>query len=422
MKKAAIILFLAVALIIQMIFPTFAQESLSALEIDVTPEALQVSLSAENDLPAISAILICQKTGQVLYEQNPDLPLPPASITKIMTMLLVVEALARNEITLDDIVSTSVYASSMGGSQIWLEPGEEMTVHELLKAVAIASANDAAVALGEYIAGSEDVFVAKMNQRALELGMLNTNFENCSGLDSAAHMTTARDIAIMSRELISYPIIHEYTTIWMDTLRDGRIELTNTNKLVRFYQGCTGLKTGTTDDAGSCLSATATRDNMGLVAVVMGSETSNERFSAARGLLDYGFANYRMTTLPDISDQLMSVKLLRGVGPEVKVSSNLPTEILVKRGEQDKIEQLITIARDVTAPVERGQSMGTVEIKVNGESFGIYPILADEAAERMNLAAAYGRMLLGVINIAPKAGPELHAPQMATPTDEAAVI
>ena len=419
LKKSLFAILLTISLLLGSVFSALAEENLKALELDIEPEAIPVLLTADKNLPALAAILISQNTGQVLYEQNPDLQLPPASITKVMTMLLVVEALARNEVTLDDIVTASVYASSMGGSQIWLEPGEEMTLHELFKAVAVASANDAATALAEYIAGSEDVFVALMNQRAAELGMKNTHFENCSGLDSEGHLTTARDIAIMSRELMGYPIMKEYSTIWTDTLRDGKIELTNTNKLVRFYQGCTGLKTGTTDGAGSCLSVTATRDETGLVAVVMGCETSNDRFSSARGLLDYGFANYLMTGLPDISEQLLPVKVLRGINLDVRVVCELPEELLVERGNQDKIEQLIKLVGDVTAPVERGQKLGTVEIKIDSESFAIYPILADEAVEKINLLAAYEKMLRALLNTASPKNQELHLPQMATVTDDA---
>ena len=423
LKKHMLSIVLIVALLLGQIFQVMAEESFSALEIEMEPEAIVVSLSEDKMLPALSVILISQNTGQVLYEQNPDLQLPPASITKIMTMLLIVEALARNEITLDDVVSTSVYASSMGGSQIWLEPGEEMTVHELFKAVAVASANDAAVVLAEYIAGSEDAFVAQMNKRALELGMQNTNFANCSGLDAEGHLMTARDIAIMSRELVNYPIIKEYSTIWMDTLRDGRIELTNTNKLVRFYQGCTGLKTGTTDGAGSCLAATATRDDMSLVAVVMGCETSNDRFSSARGLLDYGFSNYLMTDVPDISEQITPVKVLQGMNLQVSVNYDLPDEILVERGNQDKIEQLITLVSDVAAPVEYGQKLGEVQIKVDGKSVGTYFILADETVKKINLWTAYSKMLGGVFNVAPKKLPASYIVEIepATLTDEAKV-
>ncbi|MBQ2266574.1 MAG: D-alanyl-D-alanine carboxypeptidase, partial [Clostridia bacterium] len=257
-------------------------------------------------------------TLTVLYESNCDEKLSPASITKIMSLLLVMEALDRGDITLETVVTASEHACSMGGSQIWLEPNETMTVHELLKATVIASANDACVALGELISGSEEGFVALMNARAKELGCNNTNFINCTGLDAEGHLTSAYDVAIMSSELIKHPLIKDYSTVWMDSLRNGESELVNTNKLVRFYKGATGLKTGTTSTAGYCLSATAQRDGMELVAVVMSGDTSNDRFNGAKKLLDYGFANYSFFEIEADLGDVTSIEVKKGVEGKVK--------------------------------------------------------------------------------------------------------
>ncbi|MBR6741803.1 MAG: D-alanyl-D-alanine carboxypeptidase, partial [Clostridia bacterium] len=265
---------------------------ISDINVPFKSTSTKAEIGTKLDIKAKSAILLEPYTGKILYEQNSDEKLAPASITKIMPLLLVMEALKRGDISLETAVYASEHACSMGGSQIWLEPGEGMTVDELLKATVIASANDACVVLGELLAGSEEGFVALMNKRAKELGMNNTNFVNCTGLDADEHYTTAHDVAIMSAELIKHPLIKKYSTVWMDSLRNGESELVNTNKLVRFYKGTTGLKTGTTSKAGYCLSATAMRDGMELVAVVLSGESSDLRFSGAKKLLDYGFANY----------------------------------------------------------------------------------------------------------------------------------
>ena len=367
---------------------TQAEETVADLELDVdTPAAPVVAMLADS-LPARSAILIDQGSGQVLYEQNPDEQLPPASVTKIMTLLLVMEALESGKINLDDVVTCSENANSMGGSQIWFKVGEQMSVNDLLKAVAIASANDASVALGEHVAGSEEAFVNLMNQRGAELGMTNTTFLNCTGLDETGHQTTARDIALMSRELMKHPRITEYSTVWMDSLRDGATELVNTNKLVRFYEGCTGLKTGTTSGAGSCLSATATRDNLSLVAVVMGCPTSDERFASARGLLDYGFANYIALTPPPIDDQIIPVKVLRGVSASVMPVYTQPGTIVVDKMQADALTQQVTLPADVQAPIEPGQVLGMVEVLVDGQVVSSYPLTAAAEVEAMTFPNA----------------------------------
>ncbi len=352
------------------------------------PEAVSV-ISIVDSLPATSAILIDQGSGKVLYEQNPDEQLPPASITKVMTLLLVMEALEKGKIKLDDMVVSSEHAASMGGSQIWLKVGEQMTVDQLLKAVAISSANDASVALAEHVAGSHEAFVDMMNQRAQELAMENTHFLNCTGLDEQGHLSTARDVALMSKELMKHPRISEYSTVWMDSLRGGETELVNTNRLVRFYNGCTGLKTGTTSGAGSCLSATATRDNLSLVAVVMGSPTSDQRFAAARGLLDYGFANYMSLTPPSVADQLKPVRVLRGTKDFVTPIFDPPGAIVVDKQSEDAVTQQVTLAEDIQAPVEAGQVIGMVEVLVDGQLVGSYPLKAGETVDKMTLGKAF---------------------------------
>ena len=303
-----------------------------------------VSASAADmpvEVKAKAAVLMDGSTGKVLMQMNADEKLYPASVTKIMSLLLVMEALDNNKIRLTDIVTTSAVAASKGGSQIWLKEGETMSVDELLKATAVYSANDACTALGEYIAGSDEAFVMMMNDRARELGMENTTFENCTGLDDDTenHLTTAYDIAIMSRELMKHELIREYTTIWMDTLRDGQTELVNTNKLIRFYNGATGLKTGTTDKAGCCVSATATRDGTSLIAVVMGADNSSDRFEGAKAMLNWGFANYTSFT-PQIDKALITnVNVI--MGEERVLTPQLPsvTGVLIPKGRESDIVQ-----------------------------------------------------------------------------------
>lgn len=339
------------------------------------------------NLSAKSAILMEASTGTVLMEHNPDEKLSPASITKVMTILLTFEALDTGKIALEDKVTASRNASSKGGSQIWLKEGEVMTVHELLKATVIASANDACTALGEYIAGDEISFVSLMNERAKELGMNNTSFENCSGLDDTVtnHYSTARDVAIMSCELMKHKKVKEYTTIWMDSLRDGDTQLVNTNKLIRYYDGATGLKTGTTSKAGYCVSATAERDGMELVAVVLGSNNSSERFEDAKKMLNWGFANYAVFQ-PEIDQSLITeVNVLYGEQEVIKPVTEKPGSILVERNMKDKIEQRVDMCVDVEAPVEKNQTLGKVYFEIDGEKIGECAILNPERVERRGL-------------------------------------
>ena len=351
---------------------------------------------AASGAPAVNcgaAVLMEKETGTILYEQNSHDKLEPASVTKIMTLLLVMEAIDSGRISLDQTVSISARAVSMGGSQIWLKEGEQMTVRDLLKAVAVVSANDGAVALAELVAGSEEGFVALMNQRAKELGMADTTFVNCTGLPAAGHLTSAHDIALMSRELIrSHPSIREYTTIWMDSLRDGAFQLTNTNKLIRFYDGATGLKTGSTDSALYCLSATAERSGMELIAVVLKSPTSQERFDAARALLDYGFANYTlMDVYPD--QALPPIDVLLGEADCVQPVLSQSSRILVDKAQLNSVTSQINLCENVEAPVEAGQKLGEMVVTVDGQVLQTIPIVAERAVDRLTVPGIFLRFL-----------------------------
>lgn len=360
---------------------------------------LGLSASAEGEMPvevkAKAAILMDGTTGKVLMKMNEHEKLYPASVTKIMSLLLVMEAIDNNKIRLTDIVTTSPVAASKGGSQIWLKEGETMSVDELLKATAVYSANDACTALGEYIAGSDEGFVQMMNERARELGMKNTRFDNCTGLDdeTETHLTTAYDIAIMSRELMKHELIKEYTTIWMDSLRDGQTELVNTNKLVRFYNGATGLKTGTTNKAGCCVSATATRDGTSLIAIVMGSDNSTDRFEGAKAMLNWGFANYATLT-PQVDKSLITdVNVL--MGEERVLTPQIPsvTSVLVPKGREGDIVQNVELAASVEAPVESNQTLGTVTVSLDGEVLGRYNLTAPHYVDRLSFTTVFCRLL-----------------------------
>ncbi|MBO5897177.1 MAG: D-alanyl-D-alanine carboxypeptidase [Clostridia bacterium] len=356
------------------------------------------------EIKAKSAVLMEVSTGEILMEYNSDVKLFPASVTKIMTMLLVAEAVDSKKISLTDKVSCSENAASKGGSQIWLEPGESMSVDELLRATAIGSANDAATLLGEYVAGSEEAFISLMNDRAKEIGMKNTRFVNATGLDDTTdeHLTTARDIAIMSRQLLKHDFITKYTTVWMDSLRGGETELVNTNKLVRFYEGTTGLKTGTTAKAGCCVSASAKRDGLHLVAVVMGSANSNDRFNTAKAMLSWGFSNYTLFTPRVDNSALNPVKVIKGktdmVTPEIPQLS----PVLVKKGQEESVEVKTQLCADVQAPVIKGQTLGTVSVLVDGKSHNEYKITASDEVGELNLFGA----LLKIANFLSTGGTE----------------
>ena len=348
------------------------------------------------DLPVKSAVLMDQGSGTILYAENEDVQLPPASITKVMSLLLVMEAIDSGKISLTDKVVCSDTAAAYGGSQIWLKPGEEMTVDDLLKAAAISSANDATVCLAEYVAGSEEAFIGLMNQRAAELGMANTTFRCAAGLDQPGHLSTAKDVAIMSRALLGHPLILNYSTVWMDSLRGGETQLVNTNRMIRFYQGATGLKTGTTSGAGSCLAASASRDGLGLIAVVMGADTSDHRFAAARSLLDWGFANFMQAKLTPPED-ILPVPVTGGVERQVEVICQPPEGILIEKGKLEAITQDVILPESVAAPVAAGQELGSIAVCVEGERVSEYPILAAEPVERMSFGKALSILFMTLI-------------------------
>ena len=326
-------------------------------------------------LSAKSALLMDAKTGKVMFEYNADEKLPPASVTKIMTLLLVVEAIEAGDIGLDDTVTASTEASKMGGSQIYLKENEQMSVRDLLKATFVASANDAAFALAETVAGDEQTFISRMNARAKELGMQNTLFNNVTGLPGDDHYTTARDIAIMSRELLKHEMIYEYTTIWMDYLRDGATQLVNTNKLIRRYKGATGLKTGSTGEAGYCISATAERGGMSLIAVVLGSPSGSERFDDAKMLLDYGFLNYAHVT-PELPKEIEPYAVEKGEQTQVDVTVGEAPSLLIEKGQEKLLEIKISEPVTLAAPVAAGDQVGQIDIVLGGETLATVPITA----------------------------------------------
>lgn len=368
------------------------------------------SAEGETELPvavnAKSAILVDVSTGKVLAKMNEHERLYPASVTKIMTLLLVMEAVDSGNLKLTDTVVVSGTAAAKGGSQIWLKEGETMTVDELLRAAAIYSANDACEALGEHIAGSEEALVQMLNSRAKELGMNDTHFDNCTGLDDTTetHLTSAYDIALMSVELLKHELIQKYTTVWMDSLRGGATELVNTNKLVRFYDGATGLKTGTTAKAGCCISASAERNGTHLVAVIMGSPTSDDRFNGAKALLNWGFANFE-TLMPKADEtQLVPVKVIGGKAdsfipevPEIK-------PVLVKKGDGVNIKQVIELAADVQAPVEAGQNVGKLKFLLGDEVIGEYALCSPGRIDALTFVEVLRRILCSFSSLAENMG------------------
>lgn len=337
------------------------------------------------DLTCESAILIEQTTGTILYEKEAHAQLRPASVTKIMTILLIMEAIHSGQITLDTQVSCSENAASMGGSQIWLEVGESLTVDEMLKAICVVSANDCSVAMAEYIAGTEEAFVQKMNDKAKELGMNDTVFKNCHGIDEDGHLTSSYDIALMSRELLNkYPEITNYTTIWMDTLRDGESELVNTNKLIRTYEGATGLKTGSTSLALYNLSASATRNDLSLIAVVMRAPSSQERINNAKTLLDYGFSNYEFIKTSSKDEIVQNVSVQKGVINNVNLVYENTNGTVIKKGNSDGIKNEIIINEDIVAPISKGDVLGKVNFYLNDELIGTSNLIAEKEVKKMN--------------------------------------
>ena len=357
----------------------------------LVPAEAQASLS----LPCRAAVLVDQASGAVLYEKDAARRVPIASITKVMTLLLTFEAIHDGRLTLDTPVPVSEHAASMGGSQIWLEPGEHFTLDEMLRAICVSSANDAAVAVAELVGGSEEAFVARMNAKAAELGMTGTTFKNACGLDTEGHLSTARDVAVMSRAILrECPEVLHYSGIWTDTLRGGETMLVNTNKLLRRYEGITGLKTGTTGGAGVCITASASRDGLDLIAVVLGADSSAERFEAATRLLDYGFANYEAAPLPDLSGRPLYLDLAGSDETAVPLDySALPDSLLVPRGGAPSLTATVSLPERAQAPLARGSELGAVTVSVNGAKVGEWPVRAAAGAARLDFAAAVRLML-----------------------------
>ena len=355
--------------------------------------------AAELEVAGKSAVLLDGATGTVLYEKNAHEPLAPASVTKVMTMLLIMEAIDSGKIGWNDTVTASETAAAKGGSQVYLKVGETMSVSDMVKSIAVSSANDCACAMAEHLAGSEQAFVAQMNARAKELGMEHTHFVNCTGLDddpeAAQHLTCAYDIALMSRQLLTmHPDIKKFTTIWMDTIRDGSFGLANTNKLVRFYQGATGLKTGFTAKAGYCLSASAQREGMELIAVVMGAETSKDRFAACKQLLDYGFANYALVS-PEVPEATVPVKL--GAQAQVGVVPGRQVQLLVDKAQRGDVTVQLQLEESLTAPVSQGQRLGTLTVRSGAQILEQVPLVAAEAVPRLTWWQLFGRVLRQIV-------------------------
>ena len=358
-----------------------------------TVEKIMASTSV-SELKAKSYILMDASTGQVLLENNSNERLPIASVTKIMSMLLVMEAIDSGKISLQDIVTASEYASGMGGSQAYIEPGEQYSVHDALKAVALHSSNDVTVSLAELVAGSEDAFVVQMNEKAAELGMKNTQFRDCTGLTDEDHYSSAYDIALMSRELITkHPKILEYTSIYMDSFRNGEFELVNTNRLVKFYNGCDGLKTGFTRAAGYCLSATASRNNMRLISVVLGEPDSNTRFAETRKLLDYGFANYESVEINKKGELMSEISVKKGTVSKVGAIIGDDVKALLPRGQKTKIVRQVNLSEEITAPLKAGQKVGEIIYKIDDNEITRVDIVADRDVEKITFGNIFLRML-----------------------------
>ena len=352
--------------------------------------------AANLEVEAKSALLMDVATGTILYEQNAHQALAPASVTKVMTMLLIMEAIDSGKIGWGDSVTTSEAAAAKGGSQVFLKVGESMTVEDMVKSIAVSSANDCACAMAEHLAGSEAAFVELMNSKAKELGMQDTTFVNCTGLDDAEdaanHKTSAHDIALMSRELLkNHPDITKYTTIWMDSIRNGEFGLSNTNKMVRFYNGCTGLKTGFTQGAGYCLSASASREGLELIAVVMGCETSQKRFAACKSMLDYGFANFALIQ-PEVPETA-AVPVKLGVADSVNVIPARDGKMLIDKGQKASVTTEVQLEEDVTAPVSKGQRLGTMTVKAGEQILAEIPMVAETGVEKLTFWQMYLRLL-----------------------------
>ncbi len=353
--------------------------------------------AVEIPLTSHAALLMEKTTGEVLFAQNEHEALAPASVTKIMTMLLVMEAIDEGAIALDDVVTVSAHAASMGGSQVYLSEGEQITVDDLLKSLCVSSGNDASVALAEHVSGVSELFIDRMNRRAQELGMQNTHFVNCTGLTAEGHLTSAYDIALMSRELLlHHPEIRNYTTIWMDTIRNGTFGLSNTNKLIRFYDGATGLKTGYTDRAGYCISATAEKDGMELIAVIMKGETADKRNNDAKALLNYGFSTYTLTDVTP-AEPLPTVAVM--LGEQDCVAVTLPegeSSVLLEKAKAANLTQTVDLPETVDAPVAAGDRLGTLSVCSGDETVKTIPLVAAETVEKLT----WGQMVKQLLQMA----------------------
>ncbi|WP_443960772.1 D-alanyl-D-alanine carboxypeptidase family protein [Ruminococcus sp.] len=361
--------------------------------------SVDVNAVTEETITAPSAVLMETSSGKILFEKNPHEQRPCASITKVMTMLLVCEAIDNGKLSLDDTITASAHAASMGGSDIWLEEGETMSADDMIKATVVASANDAAVALAEHLCGSEEVFVEKMNEKASQLGMKDTVFKNCNGLDEDGHITSAYDVAVMSRELMKHEMIFDYTSIWLDNLRGGKTQIVNTNKLLKTYNGITGLKTGTTNDAGCCMAASAKRGDMSLVAVVLGCNSGKERFSDAAALLDYGFANFSVTQLKAPEDLPKTIKVENGMQGNIGIGCDVNASIVLDKNSSSKIVSKIDLPESIEAPVVSGQKLGTVTYSLDGNAVKSFEITALQDAEKISFASVFSVLLNSIISL-----------------------
>lgn len=414
--KLSISILLIFTIIFSFTLPCFAEETTYVWSSSSTPvsstntenntnDAVTTNSSEETNsdtlnLESSSAILIEQSTGQILYEHNSHEQLRPASVTKVMSILLIMEALDCGKISLSDSVPCSENAASMGGSQIWLDPRETLTVDEMLKAICVASANDCVVAMAEYIAGSEESFVQMMNDKAKELGMNDTTFKNCHGLDEDGHVTSSYDISLMSKQLLNnYPQITNYTTIWTDSLRGGKSELTNTNKLLRTYKGATGLKTGSTGLALYNLSASATRDNLSLIAVIMKAPSTKVRFVEAQKLLDYGFNTFSFEQFGKKDDVVRNISINKGVYSTVEAVLSDNAGTLVEKGKHKNIEQKLTLADSISAPIIAGQKLGEVSFVLDGKTLSTIDIVAKNDVEKINLFTMSKKVIYSWIDL-----------------------
>lgn len=399
MKKRTVTIVLCLALVLFSLLRTYAEGEQPATDPAAeTPQGIVAAGMDDFDLPCEAAILMDEDSGTVLYEKNADVQRPIASITKVMTLLLTFQALEAGKISLEDYVPVSEHAYSMGGSQIWLEPGEQMTLNDMLKAICVSSANDAAVAVAEYVGGSEPVFVQMMNEKAAQLGMTSTHFENACGLDQEGHLSSARDVAIMSREmLLNHTEVRDYCSIWTDTLRDGATQLVNTNKLLKSYNGITGLKTGTTSKAGVCISASAERDGLRLIAVVLGSASGKERFEAATTLLDYGFANYKNVTAELPSDAPQTLPVNRGTQDAVALQYDTPQKCLMPKGEADTLEVTVELPEALDAPVTQGTQVGTVRLANGERELQTFSITAAQNVDALSFGYCFGLLVQSLV-------------------------